>query len=249
MVEINPNTNINKLVSNKEKFNLYEADNSVLFIDELSQYPSKKLDFFSEILDGNYISHQELKPLDSIVIACSNPCPCGLLYEGSKYCKCTFGNITNFNRKLRGSFLERFDLRVELVHPEQGSLSKNLESNEDEELFIKDLQKKIRRAREKQLKRNYINGTYVLNGKIPANYLLACLKISKENLNLCHDLSIEFGLSARQFHQVLRIVRTIADLQDSDEISKQHILEAFQYKQRNKKSTANVIKFELENLL
>lgn len=196
-----------------------------MFLDELPEFDRKVLEVLREPLETRRIvisraARQAEFPANFQLIAAMNPCPCG--YHGAKYraCRCTPDQIQRYRGRLSGPLLDRIDLAVdvpalnqdELLHAPPGERSDSVKER---------VQSAFRRQQQRQAKANAELHGRELEELAPMDPSAeALLKQAMQKLNL----------SARAYHRVLKVARTIADLSAEDTISAQHIAEAVQYR-------------------
>ncbi|WP_116964492.1 YifB family Mg chelatase-like AAA ATPase [Fastidiosibacter lacustris] len=201
------------------------AHNGVLFLDELPEFDRHVLEVLREPLESGTIiisraNAQVEYPAKFQLIAAMNPCPCGFLGSQVKSCKDTDVQIKRYQQKLSGPLLDRIDLQVEVLEVDHHTLT-----NIDRQVSSAEIKARVTVARARQLKRqNKINAE--LQGKEIDQF---CVLGNNERLLLA-DAIQKLGLSARGYHRILKIARTIADLETADLISKQHIQEAISYR-------------------
>lgn len=201
------------------------AHNGVLFLDEITEFSRQVLDSLREPMVQHHLtinrnSGQVTFPALSIVVAACNPCRCGF-YQSSRACKCTQIQIQQYRSRVSGPLADRFDLQVYLT---------DSESNQNQ-TFIS--AKTIDRAYQLQQKRYAPkSGMVATNGKIPLGKFQNKSQIQPGAEKFLNFSAHKLRLSLRNYSQISRIARTIADLSDSAEIKKEHIAEALQYRCR-----------------
>jgi magnesium chelatase family protein len=201
------------------------AHHGVLFLDELPEFDRKVLEVLREPLESGHITisraaRQADFPAQFQLLAAMNPCPCGYLGHYNHKCRCTPDQISRYKAKISGPLLDRIDLLIEVpaLKPEELSTSQAAESSAD-------IRARVEVARTLQLKRQ---------GK--ANYALGSLEIEafclpdKAGVELLKTAIARFNLSARAYHRILKVARTIADLAHEESIQTSHIAEAIQYR-------------------
>ena len=210
------------------------AHNGVLFLDELPEYPRKAVEVLRQPLEDGKITVARLAqsieyPASFTLIASMNPCPCG--YYGSKthQCKCTATQIHSYLNKLSGPLMDRIDLHVEV----DGVEYKDLKSDTIEETSA-EIKKRVNSAREIQTKR--FAGTSIHNNAemTPAMCRKFC-KIDSESDRLLKNAFEKLNLTARAHDRILKVARTIADLDNSPNIKVEHIIEAINYRSLDSK--------------
>ena len=201
------------------------AHNGVLFLDELGEFSRKTLDMLRQPLESGEVTISRVRqtvnyPSNFILIAATNPCPCG--YAGSKerYCTCTPKQILNYQLKVSGPLLDRLDFILELK-------SVGLQQQDEAESSA-DILVRTTRARDMQRKR-YGNGQ--LNGTVPFQLLNETSRLSSQQLNHIQQTCFEQKWSNRTQVKLIRIARTIADLNGEEEISDTVLNEAISWKQ------------------
>ena len=210
------------------------AHNGVLFLDELPEFSRSTLDVLRQPLEDDSITisriNETLKyPCSVLFIAAMNPCPCGYYGHPSINCTCSKKSISKYLNKVSGPLLDRIDIHVEV-----NSVSfKDLTSTNNEE-NSSDIKKRVIKARNIQLER-YKDLSINCNAKLSAPYIEKYCIISKNAKNLLEKAFSSLGLSARAYDKILKISRTIADLSSCEEIKSNHIAEAIQYRNLDRK--------------
>ena len=151
-----------------------------------------------------------------------NPCPCGYLGDKERHCICSQSHIDRYKAKISGPLLDRIDMHVEVSRIPYKDLRANYKSIESS----KQVKQRVSEARNIQLDRN--NGK--ANAQLNTAEMDQFLNISEKNLVLLEKIVNQLKLSARAYHRVLKIARTIADLAKSEEIEQSHLLEALSYR-------------------
>lgn len=218
------------------------AHRGVLFLDEFPEYSRDVLEALRQPLESGLISVGRSLgtfefPSDFTLLATANPCPCGYLNHPSKSCTCTYGQISTYNRKLSGPLLDRIDLHLALNPVEIDSISKVSKSKVKSTSkcpLIGDLNlytafSAICASREIQQKR-YVGQDYKYNSKIPSKQLSKWCPLTSSAHLLLNEASQKMHLSARSYTRVLKVSRTIADLDISEVITDIHITKAFLFR-------------------
>jgi magnesium chelatase family protein len=201
------------------------AHGGVLFLDELPEYSRKVLDVLREPLESGRIvisraNRSITYPANFQLIAAMNPCPCGYFGDPSGRCQCSADQVRRYQRQASGPLLDRIDLHVE-VPPIPTAMLQQAPQGENSAA----VQEKVMAARERQLSRQgCINAE--LNGELRDQM---CALVTDDRQWLLGAIE-RLQLSARAYHRVLKIARTIADLQRKDWIERPHLLEALSYR-------------------
>lgn len=204
------------------------AHNGVLYLDELSLFSSQLLDLLRQPIEDRYISISRAKykvryPSSFMLVGSMNPCPCG--YYGFKdKCNCTPGMITRYNAKISGPLLDRIDLNIRVAPVEKGKLV----AGERGECSA-DIARRVIRTRKIQLERFKNEGIYT-NSQMNAKMLNSYCPLGNEQKQFMERVMERFDISARGYGRVLKLARTIADMEQVEKIEISHISEALQYR-------------------
>ncbi|WP_443628258.1 YifB family Mg chelatase-like AAA ATPase [Candidatus Njordibacter sp. Uisw_002] len=202
-----------------------QAHHGVLFLDELAEFPRHVLDSLRQPLESGEIhlsraAYQSILPAQFLLIAATNPCPCGYYGDEHNTCRCTSTRVANYLQRLSGPLLDRLDLQVAVQRPCAAALMAPQEG-----MTTKEAAKWILVAQQRQLDRS---GT--LNGLLPAAQLATHAALKPTQQKVLASAITGLKLSPRGVHKVLRVARTIADLDAQEAIDKHHLLEALSYR-------------------
>ncbi|MFA6463750.1 MAG: YifB family Mg chelatase-like AAA ATPase [Candidatus Paceibacterota bacterium] len=206
------------------------AHNGVLFLDEFPEFDRRVIESLREPLEEGKISVSRAKgtavfPAKITLLAAMNPCPCGN-YGSLKNCTCSAITIGRYQRKISGPILDRIDLIVPVEELKRKELSE-----EKKEISSKIIKEKIENARKFQKERfKKLGLKYSLNKDIKPKHIKEGSLIDEKAFKLLLDSTEKLSLSTRTFHRMIRVARTIADLENSEKITPSHILEALQFR-------------------
>jgi magnesium chelatase family protein len=201
------------------------ALHGVLFLDELPEFGRKVLEVLREPLESGRINvsraaRQAEFPAQFQLIAAMNPCPCGYLGHPNGRCRCTPDQVIRYRRKISGPLLDRIDLQVEVPDVPQEDLSGAATGEPSEAIRAR-----VAAARERRMKRqDHPNAT------LPTREVDRHCAPDAEGAMLLKQAISRLGLSARGYHRVLKVARTIADLAGEPAIAAAHVAEAIQYR-------------------
>ncbi|MBM96857.1 MAG: ATP-dependent protease [Oceanospirillaceae bacterium] len=201
------------------------AHGGVLFLDELPEYSRKVLDVLREPLESGRIVISRAQrtltfPSEFQLVAAMNPCPCGYLGDPSGRCRCTDDQVRRYQSQTSGPLLDRIDLHVEVPMIPTALLQEAAQGESSEQV-----QARVLAARERQLERQGCTNAQ-LSGQVRDD---VC-RLSDEDAQWFRAAIERLQLSARGYHRVLKLARTIADLHNSGDIRKPHLLEAVGYR-------------------
>jgi len=205
------------------------ANNGVLFLDEFPEFSRRVLEVLRQPLEGGNVTISRAAgtltfPAKFMLIAAMNPCPCGYLSHPTKSCTCSTRQISNYRSKLSGPLLDRIDIHVEMPAVDYRDLVDKREGESSE--TIRD---RCRTAREIQHKR-FASLKINCNARMNNAAIKKFCQLGDEAQNVLKMAVEELGFSARAYHRVLRVSRTIADMDKSENIKPEHVLEAVQYR-------------------
>jgi magnesium chelatase family protein len=200
------------------------AHHGVLFFDELPHYSKQVLEALREPLEDRKIRisrvHSKVEyPTDFLFVAAMNPCPCGNLFNPAVPCRCSDREIANYKNRLSDPFLDRIDLYVQMQPIAPGDRSS---------VTSESLHQKVLRAHARQRRR----GQSELNGRLSDAEIDAHCTLDPQAEETMMQAVSRFALSFRSIKKIRKVARTIADLEESEIITKKHLLEALSYRRR-----------------
>lgn len=208
------------------------AHQGVLFLDEFPEFPRRILEMLRQPLETRTITisralETAIYPCNILLIAASNPCKCGYYGDYRHHCTCTSGEIQNYQSKISGPLLDRIDLQIDV--PAVSSEELWQENKESISTSSNQMRQDVEKARNVQRLR-YGEKSLLLNAHLTPVEIKEHCTLKKEGQELLKTAFERFGLSFRAYHKILKIARTIADLEAESDIATQHIAEALQYR-------------------
>ena len=206
------------------------AHNGVLFLDELPEFKRTVLEVMRQPMEERRVTISRAKialdfPASFMLIASMNPCPCGFFNHPEKECTCPPGAVQKYLNKISGPLLDRIDLHVEVTPVPFNELS--AAKNSDNSTVIRE---RVIRARERQEERYKNNPGIYCNAQINSKMLKEICVIDTVGQNLLKAAMEKLNLSARAYDRILKVSRTIADLDGTEKIKPEHLAEAIQYR-------------------
>lgn len=204
------------------------AHNGVLYLDEIAEFQRGTLEVLRQPMEDRCVSISRLKykityPANFMLVASMNPCPCGYYGQPGDRCTCTQYQIARYNSKLSGPLMDRVDLLCD-VNP----VPADLLTGESIAESSYNIRMRVERARSIQIKR--FNGRIATNSQMTPSDLRLYCKVGKTDSEFLSRAITKLALSARAYSRILKVARTIADLDDSDKITSTHLAEAIQYR-------------------
>jgi len=209
------------------------AHRGVLFLDEFPEFEKRVIESLRQPLEDKIISISRSKgsmlfPANFILIATMNPCPCGHRGSKTRNCICSAGDIQRYERKISGPIVDRIDLWLEVPAIDHKKLSeKSSEENSEK------IKQRVVKARQQQLNR-FLNDHLKIktNAEMSIREIIKHAPIDEKSSQLLNTAAKRLDLSARGYHRIVKIARTIADLDNEEKIKEKHLLEALQYRPR-----------------
>ncbi len=209
------------------------AHNGVLFLDELPEYKRTVLEVMRQPMEDRVVTISRARftvdfPAGFMLIAAMNPCPCGYYNHPEKECSCGEGVVHRYRNRVSGPLLDRIDLHVEVTPVNYDELSSELPS--EDSLSIRE---RVIGARQLQLERYSVSRT-VSNAAMSSREIRTYCELNPEGRSILKSAMERMGLSARAYDRILKVARTIADLDKSKQIEVKHLAEAIQYRSLDK---------------
>lgn len=210
------------------------AHNGVLFLDELAEFDRRTLEILRQPLEDQKVTISRSSgtaeyPCSFMLVGAMNPCPCGYFGHPTKKCVCGQKAVRSYLSRISGPLLDRFDIQVETAPVEFS----NLRSDKKEESSAQ-IRERVQKAREIQNKR--FKGTGITcNARITPSYLKEFCPLTDEASKALESVFNKIGLSARAYDRILKVARTIADVDGKEIIDKVHIAQAVQFRSLDRK--------------
>ncbi len=209
------------------------AHNGVLFLDELPEFQRSALEIMRQPLEDRKVTIARVSgtltyPANFMLVAAMNPCPCGYLGDANR-CHCSLHEITKYHNKISGPLLDRIDLMVELPALSYESLESSSHSDSSSEI-----KKRVLQAQQIQLER-YQYEDFFFNSQLGAAQIEHYCILGQKEKELLQSAFTHMDLSARAYHKILKIARTVADLEGCKNINTKHIAEVIQYRSLDRK--------------
>ena len=206
------------------------AHRGVLFLDEIVEFPRNVLEVLRQPLeDGEVVitrAQQRIKfPADFILLAAMNPCPCGYLGDTQKHCTCSEFQVQRYRSRLSGPMLDRIDIQIEVPRLSEAELlNKDFKSESSEQI-----RSRVVKARKLQTAR-YKGYPIFTNSELTPELIKKFCKLDEKSETLLKTAIARFNLSGRAYDRIVKLARTIADLENSENIESSHVAQALQYR-------------------
>jgi magnesium chelatase family protein len=206
------------------------SHNGVLFLDELPEFKRTVLEVMRQPMEDRTVTISRAKfsvdyPASFMLVASMNPCPCGYYNHPEKDCVCAPGIVQKYLNRISGPLLDRIDIHIEVTPVAFSELSKEQQSEKSNAIRTR-----VIKAREVQKKRFAENEGVYSNSQMNTKMLQTHCELDEVCKNLLKNAMERLGLSARAYDRILKVSRTIADLENADTILPNHIAEAIQYR-------------------
>ncbi len=216
--------------SNPKPGEITLAHRGVLFLDEMVEFPRSVLEVMRQPLEDAKIVISRAKqsityPAKFILLGAMNPCPCGFLGDKEKPCTCTEFQINRYLSRLSGPLLDRIDLQVDVTRLTSDELL-NMEPAKESSA---DIRSRVVKARQIQAER-YKNEGILTNSELDTKLIRKYCKLDKQTQDLLKSAIVRYQLSGRKYDRLLKLARTIADLDGAENIQSVHLMQALQYR-------------------
>ena len=206
------------------------AHNGVLFLDELPEFKRQVLEVLRQPLEEGKITIARARfrmeyPARFMLVAAMNPCPCGYYTHPTRPCTCAPGAVQRYTARISGPLLDRIDIHIAVTPVETAALGQE-GSGEDSAT----IRARVRKAREIQRYRFGTIPNVHTNSQMPPKLIEEMCRLDEASRRLLENAANRLQLSARAYHRILRVARTIADLEESETIKPHHIAEAVTYR-------------------
>lgn len=214
------------------------AHNGVLFLDELPEFSRSVLEVMRQPLEDRKISISRSRfsveyPASFMLVSSMNPCPCGYYNHPDKECVCQGGAVQKYLNKISGPLLDRIDIHIEIVPVPFDKISDKTPAEPSSEI-----RKRVVKAREIQAERFKAESGVYCNAQMSPKFLARYATPDNAGLALLKVAMERFNLSARAYDRILKVARTIADLDNSDNILSKHLAEAINYRNLDRETWA-----------
>lgn len=206
------------------------AHNGVLFLDELPEFKRQVLEVMRQPLEDRTITISRAKfsvefPASFMLVTSMNPCPCGYYNHPTKECVCAPGMVPKYLNKISGPLLDRIDIHLEVVPVPFKKLAEQSPTEPST-----DIRNRVIRARDIQSKRFAQSDDVFCNAQMSSKMIRQFVDLDEASSSLLKNAMERLGLSARAYDRILKVSRTIADLENSERVESQHLSEAIQYR-------------------
>jgi magnesium chelatase family protein len=209
------------------------AHRGILFLDELNEFKRSTLESLRQPMEDGYITisrgmEQITYPTNYILVASANPCPCGYLNHKTKHCLCSEPEVERYKKRVSGPIMDRIDMHIQVPDVETSELKIKIKNNTNQE-SSENIKKRVEKARELQ-KNRFLKENIFTNSEMKNRHIEKYCFLSESAENFLIKASNQFSFSARSYYKIIKVARTIADLEESLTIENNHIAEALQYR-------------------
>lgn len=206
------------------------AHRGVLFLDEFPEFPRHVLEALRQPMEDGVVTISRAAgtvsyPAKFMLIAASNPCPCGYYGSDTKPCSCLPGQISRYQKRISGPILDRIDIHLDV---QQVKVDK-LVSQEISGVKSEVIRERVQKARDTQ-SRCFKGTNFAANSDMSTRAVREFCKLNSDCEKLLRQATLQMNLSARSYYKVIKVARTIADLEGAANIETRHISEALQYR-------------------
>lgn len=210
------------------------ANNGVLFLDEFPEFKRNVLDSLRQPIEDGFVTvsrvtHSITFPAKFMLVAAMNPCPCGYFGDSRRACICSASQIRKYRSRVSGPLIDRIDIQIEVPPVSIRELSENRQ--EESSQIIRERVQKARYIQQLRFKDKKITCNSQMTAKMIKKYCI----LTEGGNKLIENAIEKFGLSPRAYHRILKVARTIADLDDKEYIEEPHVAEAIQYRALDKR--------------
>ena len=215
------------------------AQNGVLFLDELPEFKRTVLEVMRQPMEDRIVTISRAKiyveyPANFMLIAAMNPCPCGYYNHPDQECVCAPGMVQKYLNRISGPLLDRIDIHVEVVPVPVDTLSNETAAEKSESI-----RKRVIEARKIQEQRFASSENIHCNAQMTSKHLRSICKIDTAGQQLLKNAIHKLNLSARAYDRIIKVSRTIADLEKSEQILTEHLAEAIHYRSLDRENWGN----------
>lgn len=210
------------------------AHNGVLFLDELPEFNKSSLEILRQPMEDGIVTISRANaslsyPCSFMLIAAMNPCPCGYFGHPTRECTCSKKSVLNYLSRISGPLLDRIDIHIEVPPIDFASMTSNRRAEPSAEI-----KKRVDRIRKLQNER--FKGTGITcNAKITPAYLADFCPMDDDSKKTIQRAFDSLGLSARAYNRIVKVARTVADMDNSEVIQSKHVLESIRYRSLDRK--------------
>ncbi|WP_416198056.1 MAG: Magnesium chelatase family protein [Sporanaerobacter sp.] len=210
------------------------AHRGVLFLDELPEFQKNVLEVLRQPMEDGFVTISRVNatlsyPAEFMLVASMNPCPCGYFGDPYHECTCSEGSIEKYLSKISHPLLDRIDIHTEVMPVDYSDLEKDIKVESS-----KDIKSRVDEARKIQIERYKDEGIYS-NGQLSSKNIKKYCRLNSGAEKIMKEAFKKFKFSARSYNKILKVARTIADLDGEKNIMEKHVLEAIQYRSLDKK--------------